>query len=86
MKIIAFITSTHLAKQIFTRLKLPTHPFDPEPFKESEWENESQLIPDTPDGFYSDYDPIPEYEVCDLTAGTKDGFAEHYDLPYWDTS
>ena len=86
MKIIAFITSPHLAKQILARLKLSRDPFDPEQFKEPEWENESQLSPDTPDGFYTDYDPIPEYEVCDLVPQASDGFPEYIDPPYWDTS
>jgi len=87
MKIIAFITSPHLAKQILTRFKLSTDPFGAGNYEESEWDRECQLASDTVDGFYTDYDPVPEYEVCDLVPGTSDGFPEEsVDPTYWDSS
>ena len=51
MKIIAFITNPYLARHILAHLKLSTNPLDPLPPIPKEWENESQLIPTTPDGF-----------------------------------
>jgi hypothetical protein len=87
MKIIAFITSPYLAKQILTKFKLSTNPFGPENCEEPERDEQCQLTPDTVDGFYTDYDLIPEYEVCDLVPGTNDGFPEgNIDPIYWDSS
>jgi hypothetical protein len=87
MKIVAFITSPHLAKQILTRFKLSTNPFGAENCEEPEWDEQCQLTSDTVDGFYADYAPIPEYEVCDLIPGTSDGFPEYnVDPIYLDSS
>ncbi len=87
MKVIAFITNPYLAKQVLTKLKLPTNPFGPESYEESNWDEQCQLTSDTVDGFYTDYDPMPEHEVCDLVPGTSDGFPEcNIDPIYWDSS
>ena len=87
MKIIAFITSPHLAKQILRRLALSQEAFGPESYEESNWDDQCQLTSDTVDGFYTDYDPIPEYEVCDLVPQASDGFPEcNVDPCYWDSS
>jgi len=87
MKIIAFVTNPHLAKQILMRFKLSTNLFGPENSEESDWGGLCQLTSDTVDGFYTDYDPIPECEVCDLVPGTSDGFPEcNIDPIYWDSS
>jgi hypothetical protein len=87
IKIIAFITSPHLAGQILMRFKLSTNLFGPENCEEPEWKEECQLVPNTVDGFYTDYDRVPEYELCDLVPGTSDGFPEcNVDPIYWDSS
>ena len=86
MKIVDFITNPYHARQILERLKFSTKLFGPEPFVENEWENESQLCAFTEDGFYSIYDLEPIYEVCDLIAGTSDGFPEANDALHYDDS
>lgn len=64
MKIIAFITNPHTARQILAHLKLNTNPFDPIPLELEEWENSSQIAVE------------PEYEMSQLIPGTHDGFPE----------
>ena len=53
MKIIAFITSPHLARQILARLEVSIDPFGPESYDEPGWDEQCQLAPNTPDGFYT---------------------------------
>jgi len=43
MKIIAFITNPHMARQILSHLKFCNNPFDPLPCEPEEWENGSQI-------------------------------------------
>ena len=83
MKIIAFITNPHTARQILNSLKFNTNPFDPIAFEPKEWENSSQLVPETLNEFTSKCNFEQEYEMSQLVPGTEDGFADSYDAPLW---
>ena len=80
MKIIAFITSPSIVRHILTHLKFLSNPFDPLPLEAREYENDSQLISETPDGLTSMLEPITSDDIyqenacSQLVPGTTDVF------------
>ena len=80
MKIIAFITSPSIVRHILTHLKFLSNPFDPLPLEAREYENDSQLISETPDGLTSMLEPITSDDIyqenacSQLVLGTTDVF------------